>query len=248
MLGHGRRGNLELGELRQQELHSLWVRALVDAIERVPFPAGEKPGHDLVREDHELLHQHVRKRLLLDPRPLDTTLPIEGKRHFARLDPKRTPGKAPLAQRSRDALGQAKAAGQLLLRSLLPGKDPLRLAVGQPLPASDQASVDERLSDELEAPVEHRLDGHAAAVEPGAKAAEVRGERVREHRLHTSGHVHGEGALGRIPVERGSGRDVGRNVRDVHPGADAVPLGPERERVVVILGSLGIDREGDEIP
>ena len=247
MVGHGRRGNLEIRELRQQKLHSLWVGALMDTVEPVPLPAGEEPGHDLVRQDHELLHEHVRERLLLYPRPLDPALPVEDKRHLARLDPKRTAGKAPRAQCGRDALGQAKTAGQLLLRSLLPGEDPLRLSVGQPFPAPDQAPVDERLSDELEAPVEHRLDCHAASVEPGAKAAEVRGERVREHRLHAARYVHGEGALGRIPVERGSGRDVRRNIRDVHPGPDAVPLGAERERVVVILGSLGVDREGDEV-
>ena len=164
MLGYGRRGNLEIRELRQQELHGLRVRTLVDAIERVPLPAGEEPRHDLVRQDHELLHEHVRERLLLDPRPLDPALPVEDKRHLALLDPKRTAGKAPLAQRGRYALGQAKTAGQLLLRPLLPGEDPLCLPVGQPLPAPDQAPVDERLSDELEAPVEHRLDGHAAAV------------------------------------------------------------------------------------
>ena len=38
-----------------------------------------------------------------------------------------------------------------------------------------------------------------------------------------------------------------RDVGDVHPGADTVPLPPERERVVVVLRRLGIDREGGQL-
>ena len=48
-------------------------------------------------------------------------------------------------------------------------------------------------------------------------------------------------------VERRARADEVRDVGDVHPGADAVGLAAERERVVEVLRRLGIDRVGDEL-
>ncbi len=67
LLRRRRRRHAEVGELRQQMLDCLRVRALVHAVERLATPRREQLTDDLVRADHQLLDQHVGVRLGLEP-------------------------------------------------------------------------------------------------------------------------------------------------------------------------------------
>ena len=80
-------------------------------------------------------------------------------------------------------------------------------------------------------------------VGSGAKAAPVGRELGRKHRVDAAREVDGRAPPGRLGVEPGAGGHVRRDVGDVHVDAVAV----DRERVVVILRALGIDRQGLEV-
>ena len=77
--------------------------------------------------------------------------------------------------------------------------------------------------------------------------AEVVGQLGRQHRRDQAGHVGRERALGGAAVERRAGRDEVRDVGDVHPGAHAVALADDRDRVVEVLRRVRVDREGVEV-
>jgi hypothetical protein len=220
----------------------------VHAVEGVPAAASKQVGDRLVRGDHQLLDEHVRERLGLDPGPLDPALPVERERDLAPLDAERTACEAPVTERRGELPCEAERLVQLVHGALLTREDGLRVAVREPLAAPDEAAIEAGLAG-LETGVERDLHGDAAAVLVGSQAAEVVGELVRQHRLDPPGHVDGEGALGGVVVEGRPSRDVRGDVGDVHPGAGAAALlAPEAERVVEVLGLLRVDREGVEPP
>jgi hypothetical protein len=188
----------------------------------------------------------VRERLGLDPRALDAALAVEGERGLARLDPQRAAPVAAAPKLARDALREPKRVGQLLPGLLLAGEDELRVRVGQPLAAPDQAAVEGRLA-RRQVRVEEHLHRDAAAVAMRTEAAEVGREPLGQHRLDTPRDVGRERAIAGVAVKRRSGRHVARDVRDVHPDAYAVALAAEAERVVEVLRVFGVDREGEEI-
>ena len=246
MVGRGRRGHLEVGELRQQQLHRLRVGPFVDAVDGLATAPGEKLRDRFVGRDHQLLDEHVRERLRLDPGALHPALAVEGEGCLARLDAQRPAAVAPLAERRGHLLGEPQGLGQLVAGALLAREDGLGVPVGQALAADDAAAVEAGLA-RREVPVEGDLDGDAAPLDVRAQAAGVVREILRQHGLHTTRDVDGEAALGRIVVERRAGRDVRRHVGDVHPGADAVLVAPQAERVVEVLRLVGIDREREEV-
>ena len=161
-----------------------------------------------------------------------------------RRDAKGAASKAAAAQLERDRLGEPEPLSDLRLDALLPAQDPLGLPVGQPRSAADHRPVERRLA-ELQVRVEGHLDGDAEAVLPRTQAAEIVGKLRRQHRRHPAGDVEGEGALRRAAVERRAGGDEVRDVGDVHPGSIAVSLAADRDRVVEVLGRVGVDRETD---
>ena len=67
-----------------------------------------------------------------------------------------------------------------------------------------------------------------------------------QHRLDRAGHVDARGAPGGLAVERAAGTQVGGHVGDVHPEPDAAVLAPGGDRVVEVLGVVGVDREGGQ--
>ena len=83
------------------------------------------------------------------------------------------------------------------------------------------------------------LDGDAEAVGVRPQAAEVVRELVRQHRRDESRNVGREGARRGAAVERRARGDEVRDVGDV----DVRALVVDRERVVEVLGGLGVDRE-----
>ena len=97
-----RRRHLQVSELRQQELDRLRLRPLVHAEQRLSAPTGEQRGHALVRQDHQLLDEHVRMRLLRPPGTRDAAVRVELELDLGRLDTQRSTGKAPLTQAGRD--------------------------------------------------------------------------------------------------------------------------------------------------
>ena len=76
----------------------------MDAKERFPPPPGQQPSDSLVREDHQLLDEHVRVRLGLAPRVRHSALIVELERKVAALDPQRAACEPPLAELGRHTL------------------------------------------------------------------------------------------------------------------------------------------------
>ena len=85
----------------------------------------------------------------------------------------------------------------------------------------------------------------AARSTPGAQAAQVRRQPLRQHRHHGAGDVDRVAAARGLAVERAAPRNEPRHVRDVHPQPHRpVALGRHGDRVVVVLGALRVD--GDD--
>ena len=226
-----RRGrHLECGELREQVKDGLRVGPLVDAVERFAPPSRQQPTDCLVGEDHQLLDEHVRVRLGLEPGAFDAAVLVEGERDLPSRHAERAAGEAAAAQVERNRFGQPEPLGDLRLGALFPAQDPLRLPVRQPRSAADHRPVERRLA-ELEVRVEGHLDGDAEAILARAQAAQIVRELGRQHRRHAAGHVQGEGALRRAAVERRSRRGRSARRRRCAPRRDSrLPPGGPRSR------------------
>ena len=242
LLGRRRRRHAEVGQARQHQLHGLRIRRLVHAVERVAPAACQQARDELVRQDHQLLHEHVRVRLGLAPGALHPALAVEGEDHLSALDPQRATGEAPVTQRGGEPLGPLQRLGQLGVGALAAAQDRLGARVGQPLAAADHRAVELRLP-VRQPTLQRHLDGEAEAVGVRPQRAELLRELRRQHRRDETWHVDGERPLLRAAVERRAGRHEIRDVGDVHVGA---VLG-DRERVVEVLGGLRVDGEGELI-
>ena len=212
------------------------IGPFVNAEQRLPVAAGEQPGHRLVRDDHQLLDERVCVRLSLPSGSCDAALTVEVECDLGPLDPQRPAREPPSAQ-----LGRVRGRELELLRNLGRNVAALRLAVGQPGVAADRRAVEERLAARGE------LDGHARPVDVRPQGARVVRELGREHRRDQTGHVGRERPGGRPSIERRACRDERRDVGDVHPGTDAVPLAHHRDRVVEVLRRVGVDRERRQV-
>ena len=76
--GTGGVGTPRSVELREQQRDRLRLGPLVHAVERLAVAAGEERGDVLVREQHQLLDEHVRVRLALEPRVGDAAVRRSG--------------------------------------------------------------------------------------------------------------------------------------------------------------------------
>ena len=190
----------------------------------------------LVGEDHQLLDEHVGFRLTLQPCPGDTALAVEIEDDFRRLHLQGTACKALCAQLSRQRVVQLERLddGGRRLTSF-------RLRVGQSCVGTDHRPVERRLTGRWD------LDGDAEPVLVRPERAEVVGELVRQHRGDRARDVCRKRSLRGTAVEgRALAHEPG-DVGDVHPGADPALLAPERQRVVEVLGGIGIDGVGEQI-
>ena len=124
-------GHLEVRELGDEQLDRLRVGPLVHAVERVAAAARQQLRDGLVRGDHQLLDEHVRERLALDPGPLDAALAVEGEFDLAALDPKCAAREAAVAQGPGDALREPQCVGELVDGPLVTRQNRLRVAVGE---------------------------------------------------------------------------------------------------------------------
>ena len=107
-----RRRHAEIGEHGDQARDRLRLGRVVDAIERLAPAAAEQPGDGFVGEDHQLLDEHVRVRLALEPRVGDPSFAVECERGLGRFHPKRASREPPSAQ----LLGQALREAERLSR------------------------------------------------------------------------------------------------------------------------------------
>jgi hypothetical protein len=208
----------------------------VDAVERLAVARREQPGDLLVGEDHQLLDEHVRVRLALEQRRRDASV-LEVEDDLRCDDLEGAAREAPPPQLGRELVVQLELLDDPRRRVLA-----LRLPVGEPGVGPDHRAVEGGLA------VRRDLDGDRQPVDVRAQRAEVVGQLVREHRCDERRHVGREGASRGAEVERRPGGDEVRDVRDVHPRANAVRLAAERERVVEVLGGLRVDRVGGEVP
>ncbi len=134
------------------------------------------------------------------------------------------------------ALGMVQAARE----------DLLRVVVGQPRATADQRTPDVRCTGPAVG-ADAQLDGHHPPHLAGAQAAGARRELERQHRLHRAGHVDAAGAPPRLVVESATGLHVAGDVGDVHPGANAVAVRLDADRVVEVPGRRRIDRDRLEL-
>ena len=72
-----------------------------------------KPGDGLVRQDHQLLDQHVRMRLALAPGALDAAATVEAELDLGALDPQRAAVEALAPQILREPADQPQRLGHL---------------------------------------------------------------------------------------------------------------------------------------
>ncbi len=237
-LGRRRRRDAQIGEAREQQRDRLRLGRLVDSVERLAPAAGEQLGDELVRADHQLLDQHVCVWLGLAPRALDPALAVEGEDDLGALDAQCPAREALVAQLLRQPFGAPQRLGQFWLGPLAAGEDRLGLAVGQPRAAADHRAVEGRL-----AAVQRELDGDAEPVDVRPQRAELLGQFGRQHRRDEARHVDREGSLGGASVERRGRADEPRDVRNVHERAVLL----DGQRVVEVLGRVGVDREREPI-
>ena len=140
----------------------------MDAVDRFAPAAREELGDGLVREDHQLLDERVRRRLGLEPGPLHSALAVEREVDLRALDAQGSAGEPATAKVGRDAIGEPHVVGELVL--LLALEDPLHLAVRESLAAPDHRPVEARLA------ARRDLDGHRQPVDVRAERAGVVGE------------------------------------------------------------------------
>ena len=178
----------------------------------------------------------MRLRLALEPRARHAPVAVEREHDLGRLDPQRTPREATAAELPRVLVEPPQLREPP--ERLLSREQPLRLPVRETSVAANHGAIERRL-----AVVERQLDGDRQPVDVRAQAAEIVRQLGREHRRDQARHVRREAAAGGAAVERRAGRNEVRDVGDVDEGR----FRPDRERVVVILCGVGVDREGRKV-
>ena len=241
VLGYRRRRHVEAGELLAQERDGRRVGALVNAVEGRQAVVGQVAGDLLVGQDHELLDQAVRLRLLLMAHTghVAVGVELEGRLGVADLD-----GVSPPGERTRDLPCDGEPVRPRSLGAGPPREDLVHLAVGEALVAAHARAVER---DSLHrGAVQLQLEGHGELVLAGAQRAGARGEHLRQHRLDRSGDVDAGAPAQRLAVQRAARAHVRGDVRDVDPDPHPAVLATCGDRVVEVLGVVGVDREGGQ--
>ena len=234
-IGDGRRRDLEVGQLREQQLDHLRFRRLVHSIDRLPAPARENSATaSFARIISSSMSACACGSASSQAR---STPPRPSNAKFGSALSTRSAPRAKRARRSsaENVVRQPYVLGELVL--LLPLEDALRLAVGESLSTADHRAVEARLA------ARRDLDGDGQPVDVRAQRAGVVGELVWEHRSDETRNVDRVPALLGAAVERRPGGNEVRDVCDVHPDADTVSLGSHRDRVVEVLRRVRVDGE-----
>ncbi len=237
-----RGGHAELLELGVQQLDAALGRLLVVAEDRRRRPRDHVAGHGLVGGDHALLDQGVGGRLALDA-DLRHPVALEAHDRLGRVGLERAAVHAPRPQGGGHGGRRADVVVEGGVAERAAGQERVDLGVGQAPLRADQRAGEARLPHPAVA-VDDQLDRHRRAVGAGAQAAEVRREPLGQHRHDRAGDVDRVAAPRRLAVQGAPGGHEARDVGDVDPEAGrAAGLGRDRDRVVVVLGALGVDRD-----
>ena len=163
----------------------------------------------------------------------------EGELDLAGVDARRPACEALVPQPAGQVARVPQRLQQVVCGGLVPGQHPLHLRVAEPVVAADGAAVGRRRT------VGRHLDRDRVAVDARLQAAGVAGKRVRQHRLHPAGQIHGAAAPGRLLVDRPARDHERRHVGDVHEHPQAVLLPLDRDGVVEVARVRRVDREGE---
>ena len=117
---------------------------VVDAVERLAAAAAQQAGDGLVGEDHELLDEHVRVRLALEPGVGDPSLAVERERGLGRLDADGASSEPAAAQLLGQSLGEAERLVDLRRKLLPSGQRAFGEPVRKPRIAPDHRAVEDR--------------------------------------------------------------------------------------------------------
>jgi hypothetical protein len=123
------------------------------------------------------------------------------------------------------------------------GEDLVELVVVEAGVGADAAAVEGGRA-RLAPPAQVDLGRDRQPLDARSEAAHLVAEQRRQHRLDRAGDVGGGAPGERLGVERGAGADVGRDVGDVDPEADAIVLGGSRDGVVEVPRRRGVNGEG----
>ncbi len=167
---------------------------------------------------------------------------IEIDLHLRHLEVERALAEAAGADFRREIPGAVEMLGQarFVARTLQQRK---RLLVGQALRAADDRAPEARAT-HPRLGVEFDEGGERQAIHLRLQRADAVAEPLRQHRDDAIGEIHAVAAPLRLAIERRAGRDVMRNVRDVHVQAPAAPGDRlHLDGVVEILRVVRIDRE-----
>ena len=168
---------------------------------------------------------------------------VEAHDRLGRLGLERPARHPALAQRRGDRGGAAEVVLQARVAEPAAGQQGVDLGVGQAPLGADQRPREARLA---HGPVggDDDLGRHGGPVDAGPQAAEVGGQALGQHRDHGARDVDRVAAPRGLAVERAARRHEARHVRDVHPQPRRpVALRRDGDRVVVVLGALGVDRD-----
>ncbi len=216
---------------------------LVHPVERGAASACQQASYRLVGEQHELLDQRMRARLLVPVR-IHHSAVCDVERQLARRE---VEGAARVTAGAQIACERIGARQQVAVRvTQAPREHVVGLVVGQPRAAADQRTAHVRRAD-LAVGADAHLDADHAPDLARAQAAGVGRELERQHRLHRAGHVHAAGAARRLGIQLAARRHVARDVRDVHERTYTVAIRLDADRVVEVARGRRVDRDGLEL-
>ena len=239
-----RRGHFERRKLSHHPLDRLGVGPLVHPVERGRAALRKVRGHLLVGEDHQLLDQGVRLRLRLLRHADDVAGLVELELRLRGRDLERAALLAPLAQGARSVAGGCERLRPHRIRTLLACEHAVHLVIGEPGVAADQRAVEAHARHPLAAQL--HLHGHREALGARHERAGAVRQRLRQHRLDRTRHVHARAATERLGLNRAARTHERAHVGDVHPYSDRVALAAGGNGVIEVLGRGRVDREGGQ--
>ncbi len=203
-------------------LDAVGVRRSMDTIQRREMrPAvfrklGEVFRDRLVREQHEVLDEEIRRLALLERYRDRRAVFVELHFYFRSVE---LDGSFCLAPRA-DLFRKLKEEGKLIVhRAATRVEHFLRALIGKPLVRVNDRFA-EPFGNDVRLGVEREYGGNREAILVGIERAEIIGEDLGEHRDGPINEVHARRAPPRFGIERASGPYKKRDIGDMHADLD----------------------------